>query len=188
MDIRTHLRSRGLDPDRPGVLIDEERGIATFLLWDLSGRCAGYQQYNPAGTKQIRNDEKHRDQLKYFTYAGEEGDGSRAGRKKLIAWGFESFHVGQRIVFIVEGVFDAVKLHNAGLPALAVISNDPKHLRPLLIALGRTVIAVCDRDDAGGRLANCADIAVRVPEPFKDLGEMPQEEVDSWLRTSFGLP
>ena len=182
MDIRKHLMSRGLDPAKNNVIIDDERGIATFLLWDLSGRLTGYQQYNPSGTKQIRNDIKHRDQLKYFTFAGNENNNSKLGKKKLIAWGFESFHFGENIVFITEGIFDAVKLHNAGLPALAVISNDPKHLRPLFRALGRTIIAVCDRDEAGDKLAKYADLSFRIPEPYHDLGDMPQEKVEMWLK------
>lgn len=185
MGIREHLRGRGLDPDGPGILLDEERGIATFLLWDLSGRLCGYQQYNPEGTKRIRNDEAHRFQLKYFTYAGIEGDGSRAGRKKLVAYGFESLRVGQDFLFLVEGVFDAVKLHNLGLPALAMLANDPEHLRPLVRALGRWTVALCDRDDAGRRLASCADASLSVPEPFHDVGDMPQEDVELWLRTAF---
>ena len=183
MKIREHLKSRGVDPDQHSVLIDDENDIATFLIWDLSGRLAGYQQYNPNGTKQIRNDEKHRDQLKYFTFSGDEGDGSRAGKKKLTAWGFESFAPAQEVVFIAEGIFDAVKIQNAGYPALAVIANDPKHLRALFKALGVVIVAICDRDDAGGKLANCAHLSFNVPEPYHDLGDMPQEEVNSWLRT-----
>ena len=83
MSVRAHLRSRGLDPDRQGVFVSEETGTATVLLYNLSGQIVGYQQYNPEGTKSIRNDEKHRSLLKYFTFVGDEGDGQRAGRKKL---------------------------------------------------------------------------------------------------------
>ena len=67
MAIRDHLVERYLNPNDYNVVIDDEKQIATFMLWDLSGRLVGYQQYNPAGTKSIRNDEKHRDSLKYFT-------------------------------------------------------------------------------------------------------------------------
>jgi hypothetical protein len=185
--LRDHLLSRGLNPDQYSVILDEDKCIATFLIWDLSGRLVGYQRYNPKGIKHVRNDKTFSDHLKYFTYAGVEGDEFHASKKKLIAWGFESFKVGQRVLFITEGIFDAVKLHNVRLPALAVISNDPKHLQSLFKALGRTIIAVCDRDNAGSKLANYADVALYVPKPYHDLGDMPQEEVSSWLTTVYKI-
>lgn len=183
ISLRDHLRSRGMDLERYSVILDDVNDIATFLIWDLSGRLVGFQQYNPNGSKQIRNDEKHRDQLKYFTFSGDEGDGSRAGKKKLTAWGFETLRSEHRFLFITEGVFDAVKIHNAGYPALAVISNDPQHLRSLFRALGVIVIAICDRDPAGAKLGNSAHLSFSVPEPYHDLGDMPQVEVESWLKT-----
>ncbi len=182
MNIRKHLADRCLDPLKYRAVLDEDRDIATFMLWDLSGRLVGYQQYNPAGTKSIRNDENHRDQLKYFTYVGDEGVPGD-GKKKLAAWGFESFTLNERIMFVAEGIFDAVKIHNAGYPALAVITNDPKHLRAMFKALGRTVIAICDDDDAGRRLASCAHLSFKVPTPYHDLGDMDQESVNSWLES-----
>lgn len=187
VSVRAHLRSRGLDPDRRGVFVSEETGTATVLLYNLSGQIVGYQQYNPEGTKSIRNDEKHRSLLKYFTFVGDEGEGQRAGKKKLAVWGLETVHIGQRAIFLAEGIFDAVKLQNAGLPAIAVLANDPYPLRPWLRALGRTVVAVCDDDDAGRRLASLAHIALRVPAPYHDLGEMPQEEVGPWLKEQFNF-
>lgn len=185
MTLRQHLISRCMDPDRPGLLLSEETGTATFLLYNLSGQLVGYQQYRPDGTKSIRNDEKHRDLLRYFTFVGDEGDGSRAGKKRLAIWGLDTVHLEHRDIFLTEGVFDAVKLHNLGLPAVAVLANDPQVLRPWLRALAKRVIAICDRDAAGGRLGSLADMRLVVPEPFHDLGDMPQQEVEAWLRTVF---
>ena len=166
-----------MDPDRPGILYSEDDRIATFLLYNLSGQIVGYQQYNPAGTKSIRNDERHRDELKYFTFIGAEG-----GTKKTGVWGIETVGMDDPIVFLTEGVFDAVKIQNLGLPALAVLANDPHHLRPFFMALGRRLVAVADRDAAGSKLAKFADVSLVVPEPWHDLGDMPQGEVESWLR------
>ena len=182
MKLRDHLLERGLDPDKYSVFMDDENSIATFKIWDLSGRMVGYQQYNPNGTKSIRNDEKHRDKLKYFTFIGDEGDPGH-GKKKLGAWGLESLESHQRVLFVTEGVFDAVKIHNAGYPAIAVISNDPKHLAPFFRALGRTVIAICDDDAAGKKLSKHATFSFTVPKPFHDLGDMDQASVDAWLKT-----
>lgn len=50
-DLLNHLRERGIDPDSTDVVIDEESGIATFLLYNLSGKLVGYQRYNPKGDK-----------------------------------------------------------------------------------------------------------------------------------------
>lgn len=181
MDIREHLLGRGLDPDRYSVLLDPVGCIATFLLWNLSGQLCGFQQYNPNGTKSIRNDEKHRSLLRYFTFAGDEGDGRRAGRKRLVVWGLESLSPGDSTLFVTEGIFDAVRLHNAGLPAVAVLANDPQHLAPWLRALGRRTVAICDRDPAGGRLARACDAHLIVPGPHHDLGGMTGAEVEAWL-------
>jgi hypothetical protein len=186
MSLRQHLIDRGLDPGLYNVFVDEAGGQATLWLYNLSGQIVGYQQYNPSGTKSIRNDEKHRDSLKYFTYVGDEGDGAlRAGKKKLAVWGLETVSMESRVIFLAEGVFDAVKLHNVGLPAIAVLANDPLPLRPFLFALGKSVIAVCDDDDAGKRLGSLAHVALRVPAPYHDLGEMPQDEVLPWLKSVF---
>jgi hypothetical protein len=183
MSIREHLISRGLNIETSPVIIDDENQIATFLLWDLSGRLAGYQQYNPFGTKDCRNDEKFRDILKYYTYAGEEGEIKNVCKKKLVAYGFHTLEFGQKILFLTEGVFDAVKIHNAGFPALAVLTNNPQHLKSTISSLSRYTIAIRDDDKAGTMLKKCADVAFSVPAPYHDLGEMPQLEVNEWLST-----
>lgn len=185
MSLKEHLLSRGVDPDRTPVVIDEKRGIATFLIWNLSGQLVGYQQYNPMGDKKLHSlDFSQKDKMKYYTYAGEEGDPSfKKGKKRLLAWGMETVGLDTGFVFVAEGVFDAVKIHNAGFPALAMISNDPHPLRPFFYALNKIVIAILDRGSAGRRLKKFADYAFTTPEPYSDLGEMPQEQVDIFLRS-----
>lgn len=185
MDIIKHLLDRGLDPNQRGILLDIENCIATFLLYNLSGQIVGYQQYNPCGSKQLANDEKNRDALKYFTFVGDENDERRSGKKKLAVWGLQTVSIEHDFVFITEGIFDAVKLQNEGLPAIAALANDPAPLRPFLKALSKRVIAVCDDDAAGRKLASIADAWFTVPKPHHDLGDMSQEDVKRWLSTVF---
>lgn len=177
LDIKEHLISRGMDPLHPSVRLDEENCIATFLLWNLSGVLVGYQQYNPHGTKQLRNDERNRHVLKYFTYVGDEGDAVGGNKRRLAVWGLESTRHDDTIIYLTEGVFDAVKLHALGLPAVAVLANDPKHIRPWLVALNRRVIAVCDNDAPGHRLGSIAHASIVVPTPYNDVGDMPVDAV-----------
>lgn len=181
VSIKEHLISRGLNPQHSSVRLDEENCIATFLLWNISGNLVGYQQYNPFGTKQLRNDEKHRNSLKYFTFSGDEGDLIKCSKKRLAVWGLESTSCHDTAIYLTEGVFDAAKLHALGLPAIAVLANDPKHLIPWLTALNRTVIAVCDNDAPGARLGSIADVSIIVPEPYHDLGDMPIDAVSALL-------
>lgn len=187
MTLHEHLVSRGLDPTSHHVWLDEERFIASFPLWNLSGQLCGFQQYNPNGSKLCRNEEKHRWVLKYFTFVGDEGNKSNPHKKKLAVWGLETVSPGDRVVFVTEGIFDAVKLQNMGLPALAVLANDPQTLRPWLHALGKRVVAVCDRDDAGRKLGSVADIVLVVPEPFHDLGDMSQQAVEAFVSSQLSL-
>ena len=180
MTIRDHLVSRGLDLTAYDVIIDDVKQLATFLIWNLTGQLVGFQQYNPLGTKSIRNDESVRDQLKYFTFVGIEGDRG-SDRKRVAVWGLETL-CRSGPVFLTEGIFDAVKLHNIGCAALAALSNDPKHLGSFLQALGRETIAVCDNDPPGRRLARSCHRFLVVPDPYHDLGDMEQHEVERWLQ------
>jgi len=148
---------------------------ASFLLWDLSGRLVGYQTYNPLGSKNPRNDPHGG---KYFTYTHMEN------REKKVrtpgVWGLESFNpVSDRVLFLTEGVFDAVRLHNLGLSAVAVLANSPKLLKPWLRILPVVTVAVCDGDAAGKQLAGVADSAVYV-EAGKDLGDLTERELFSF--------
>ena len=77
-------------------------------------------------------------------------------------------------------VFDAVRLTSRGLPAVAVLSNDPaKDVYNWLHSLGRKVVVVHDNDKAGLRLAKFGDFAVTTGE--KDLGDSTEAEVANLL-------
>lgn len=149
------------------VLDDVER-VATFYLWNLSGQLVGYQQYRPEGEKKPQNNPK---QGKYFTY-----------RKMptLAVWGVESLHLTPHVLFLTEGVFDAARLTERGVSAVAALSNNPTaDFRNWLGCLNRKVVAVCDNDAAGRRLAKFGNVAVYTEE--HDLGDSSDEYVSQLM-------
>lgn len=179
-DIESHLRDRGLDPKKTQVIIDKENNIATFLLYNLSGQIVGYQRYNPNGDKK---DHTNSLAAKYFTWVTKESEKTA----KLAVWGTENIDPNDPNLFVTEGIFDAVKLKNAGHPVIAVLGNNPKILKTWLPLLNKQTIAVIDNDDAGRALASLTDKHFTTPAPFKDLGEMSQEQVNKFLE-DVGFP
>lgn len=165
MNLTEHLRSRHLDLELHRPMLDEVEGVATFYLWNLSGQLVGYQQYRPLGEKKPQNNPK---EGKYFTY-----------RKQptLAVWGVESLKYPGS-VFVCEGVFDACRLTERGCAAVAVLSNNPtSDLANWLACLNRRVVAVCDNDSAGRKLAKFGDEVVYTYE--KDLGDSSEDYVKS---------
>lgn len=160
-----HLKKRHLDLELHRPVLDLENDVATFYLWNLSGKFCGYQQYRRFGEKKPQNNPK---EGKYFTY-----------RKQptLALWGVESLHLTPNVVFVCEGVFDAARLTAKGVSALAVLSNNTgKDLSNWLTMLNRRVVAVCDNDDAGRKLAKFGDVAVFCED--HDLGDSSDEFVN----------
>lgn len=167
-----HLKKRHLDLELHRPVLDLENDVATFYLWNLSGKFCGYQQYRRFGEKKPQNNPK---QGKYFTY-----------RKQptLAVWGVESLHLSPNVVFLTEGVFDACRLTERGYSALAVLSNNTGwDLKNWLGMLNRKVVAVCDNDDAGRKLAKFGDVAVFCED--HDLGDSTDEFVNN-LVLQFG--
>lgn len=177
-NIVEHLKSRGLDPERSDVVLDKQGNTATFLLYDTSGRMVGYQTYNPNGLKDRKN-RRNLDLAKYYTYVGKEG----LKGTKIAVWGLESLSWTDKYLFVTEGIFDAVKIQKAGYPAVAVLGNAGS---PSLInwfkLLRQKIIAIMDNDDAGNELKRLSDMAYKVPEAYKDLGDMPQKEVNQFIK------
>jgi DNA primase len=151
-------------------MVDEVQRVATFFLYNLSGQLVGYQQYRPEGEKKPQNNPK---EGKYFTYRTQ---------PTLSVWGVESLHLTPNVVFLTEGVFDAARLTERGVSALAVLSNNPNQdLRNWLTCLNRRVVAVCDNDSAGRKLAKFGDVAVFTQD--HDLGDSTDEYVTQLLET-----
>ena len=163
-----HLKDRHVDLDLHRPWIDEEERVAVFYLYNQSGCIIGYQQYRPDADKTKNN---HPKEARYFTY-----------RKQptLAVWGLESLYLTPHVVFLTEGIFDAARLTERGYSALAALTNNPtKDLRNWLSMLNRKVVAVCDNDAAGRRLAKFGDVAVFTED--KDLGEADDEFVTKLL-------
>ena len=173
MTLAEHLKARHLDLELHRPVLDEAEGVATFFLYNLSGQVVGYQQYRPSAGKEKKN---HPREGRYFTF-----------RKAptVAVFGVESLHLTPNVVFVTEGVFDAARLTSRGVSALAVLSNDPTtDVKNFLQCLGRRVVAVCDNDAAGRRLAKLGDVAVFTED--KDLGDSDNEFVDELVRRFVG--
>lgn len=167
--VKQHLLERHVDLDLHRPFIDEENSIATFLLYNLSGQICGYQQYRPHASKENHNDPRVG---RYFT---------RRTNNTTAVFGLESLKKNTNTVFIVEGIFDATRLTERGACALAMLSNNPSlTVANFLYALGKRVIAICDSDSAGKRLAKFGDVAVFTSG--KDLGASTNEEIESIIQ------
>lgn len=168
-----HLNSRGCNPNKYHCFISDE--AATFLLFNLSGQIVGFQQYRPNAPKDAKGNRK---ELRYWSYVGQEGE-----TKRIAVFGLETLEIKNGFCFIVEGIFDAVKVHNAGYPCIATLSNDPNHLTTLFKDLGRLFISISDNDKAGNRLKKFAKLNLDVPKKFKDIGDMPQPEANILIQS-----
>lgn len=153
-----HLRSRWFDPGRySGVWI--EPGVSvTVAMWNFSGQMVGYQKYEP-GAPRLHNNGVH---SRYHSWFGE---------GKIGVWGLETVVWQGGDLFLVEGIFNASRLHQYGLQAVAVIANDPKHLRNWLSVLPHRRIAALDGDSAGVKLAKYAHQSVQMPQG-EDVGSL----------------
>lgn len=164
MNIREHLIERRVNFDVHSPILDEEKGIANFLLYNLSGQIVGYQQYNPNGAKKAFN---NKEKSKYYTY-----------RKlpTVSLFGIETLHLSDGPIFLTEGLFDATRLSYHKQSVLATLTNNPpKDYLNFLKSLQRPIIVVCDNDSAGGKLAKFGDV-VEITNA-KDLGDESEDYV-----------
>lgn len=160
-----HLRKRRLNVNLHKTWVDDAEGVATFPLWNLSGQMVGYQQYRPSADKARKN---HPREGRYFT---------RRQNMSVAVWGLESWNLSPTL-FVTEGIFDAAALTNLGFSAVATLFNDPdpSSLKWFsVVRQMRRVVAVCDNDPAGRKLAKVGhyfDIT-----GSKDLGDSTDDEV-----------
>jgi len=176
-DIVDHLERRGVSVTARyrRVVVDTVRNTATFFLWNPSGQLVGFQQYNPNGSKNCRNDVAN---SKYFTRVTHQENVTA-----VAVWGLEYFDLLEwDFLFVVEGVFDAVKVINAGFPCVAVLGcRGSDSVVSWLKTLSHKKIAIVDKDLAGKHLKKAVDVYHTVPDPFKDLGDMTQSDADEFL-------
>jgi hypothetical protein len=165
MNLKEHLKQRHLNLELHRPVLDYEHNVCTLYCWNLTGQMVGYQQYAPLGDKKVFN---NRFEGKYYTY-----------RKlpTVVVWGTESLYQSDGVVYLTEGIFDAARMTNVGQSALAAMSNNPPaDYKNWLSLLNRPVVAVCDNDDAGRKLAKFGHYVEVVPDG-KDLGDAPDDYV-----------
>lgn len=172
MALREHLRERHMDLDLHVAWLDEEQNRAVFPLWNLTGKISGWQHYRPDRGKIGNNDPR---ESRYFTRQFE----------PVAVWGMESWLLTNTL-FITEGIFDAARLTERGQSAIAMLSNDPSLMVRKwlwLVRRQRPVVAVCDDDAAGRKLAKLGHQSYTMRA--HDLGDASDEEVDHIIREYF---
>ena len=140
-------------------------GVVVFGLWNLMGQLVGYQQYKPFAPKARCNNPKD---SRYFTYCSKEG-----GRGSVTAWGLETV-MQDKAILLCEGIFDACRLHSAGVPALALLGSDPVHLREWLGLFSQPLVSVVQGDEAGRKLSKYGGTGIQLPEGH-DVGSLDEE-------------
>jgi hypothetical protein len=99
-------------------------------------------------------------------------------------------------VLVVEGAGDVFRAMEAGVPAVALLGWDMSDWQAeRLAALNKSILVALDNDEAGIRASesvyerisrHTSAVEVSPPvSPFKDVGEMPVEEVRKWLQLSW---
>ena len=166
--LKEHLLDRYCDLSLHKPFLDEENYVADFPLYTLCGKLVGLQRYRPLGSKKVRNDSKLG---KYYTIYN---------KQDLVFFGIETLHFSN-VIFLVEGLFDACRISKHGYSVLSAFSNDlDKNRQSFLHCLSRPIVAVCDNDVAGRKLAKSADYVEYAEN--KDLGDSSEEFVLSLLK------
>lgn len=169
MDLLDHLSDRHLQIERySGVYLDHDEEVVTFLLWNLSCQLCGFQQYRPGADKKKKNCPRDG---KYYTIKGDEGQS-----KKISLWGIETLEYRKDILFITEGIFDAVRLHNFDIPAIAIMGSSYKPYKEWLLSSGRKIYKVSD--DHASKLGPYPNLDIG---DYEDLGEMDEESIKDSL-------
>lgn len=168
MNLRNHLEQRGMTPSFYNLSYDEVEGVVTFFLYDFCGNLNGYQQYRPFADKKKKNDPRDG---RYYTY-------NTSGKNAFFGLEYTN---GTNLYFVVEGVFNAAKLHTLGYQAVAVLGNNPKPLKSLFRVLRRKykLVALGDNDSAGLKLVNFVGCGSQLPA---DLDDMSNQEVHTFLK------
>lgn len=163
-----HLSDRYFNPALyDGVTVADDS--LTVMLWNLSGQCVGYQRYNPG---QPKRDVQDPGKQKYYSYITKP---CASNTSELAVFGLETVTWTDSILFLTEGIFDCSRLHWHGLPAIAILGNNPKHLRAWLSTLPSQKIVCVQGDKAGQSLASYGDQAILLGED-KDVGNLSDEE------------
>jgi len=154
-----HLRCRHLIPERYRAVWLAE-GMATFGLWNLSGQLVGFQEYRPDKGK-VRSHDVSRAHVRFNPH--DQRYFTKITPGAVAVWGLETYVYGREL-FVTEGIFDAARLHRLNLPAVAVLTRAPEHLRSWFKGLGCPLTTVIDGDGPGESLAAFGDLVARMPD------------------------
>jgi len=174
-NLLSHLKERKLNLELYSHYLCEDGTSVTFPLWNLSGQMVGFQQYTPNKPKSDKSLTPR--EQRYFTLLTKT-EGKKQSQM-LSAFGLDLLNKKQKYVFVCEGVFDACRLHNKGLNALALLACDPKPLKSWLWSMGYVVVPVCEGDEAGKKLQSLANSELKLFLPEgKDLGDLTEKELE----------
>lgn len=174
LSITEHLKKRHFHIEKySSVHVSEEHGKAYFMLYGFSGEVVGYQCYTPENPK--KGSHLTDAERRYCTYITKED-----GAVKRTAFGLERITPETKTIYIVEGVFDACRLHELGLCALALLGSDIEAIKEQFFLLGRELVPVCEGDEAGLKLSGLSTHGRVVYLPTgMDLGDMTGREIKS---------
>ena len=87
--------------------------------------------------------------------------------------------------YVVESSFDAIKLHQQGIPAVATLGANVSNKQcDILLKYFNQVIVIGDNDDAGKMMGEkvltrigSRGIIIGLPDRFKDVGELTTEDI-----------
>lgn len=125
--------------DRGWVFLDREKEVATFPFWTPHPIWSGYQEYRWKASKEKKN---HPREGRYYTYSV---------KGKPTVYGYFSLQPNETL-YVVEGIFEAISVHAAGHPCVAVLSNSTKPLRNWLSVQPMRTIALIQPDKASDGL------------------------------------
>ena len=167
-DFEEHLARRGLRLSNY-LYVDYEKELVTFPLYNLSGILKGVQTYN--WKSEIRG--KNTEDCRYYNQ-----------RDKTSITYFTTPDINimdNRDLHVVEGIWDAIRVIEAGYKCIAVMTSTPMYVKQLLETIPCKTIALCDGDKAGKMLSRATDERIILPED-KDPNDMTQQELIELLK------
>lgn len=183
MNIRKNLIDRHIEFDRyNSIIIDDKNNIATFLLYNFSGKLVGFQKYDPSKKKMLNNDP---DECRYFTHiTPESNDIIKKAHQQLGVWGIETFHYRNDVLFVTEGIFKSSIFHKFNIPSISTLTNDIIRFSNWLWILSKTrrIIIVGDNDEGSTRTISRNFDIIFPPNHVKDVDELNSSEFLSWIK------
>ncbi len=154
-----------------GLRYDSEVPAIVIPMFSLDGELIGIARREVVDGAQPR---------KYMYSPGAQTD------KHLFGANMHTFHSGRAV--LVEGILDCIWLHQCGITDAVALLGSRCSLtqQRLLTRLGARVVLALDADAAGFRAAKSIESQlapwfnverVVVPEPYKDVQEMPEDQV-----------